>query len=191
MLGKPLTRKSIVFWLVLYAIGWFAWGTVAPEAAWSRAWKPTPTALAQDYSLLSDSRNNHDIKMIFWLSPPMVPDGPARAMLDRYVIVGVARGHISPVGSMSFDVTDTLQASDSGGTPLRLLTGDDIPPALNGALTTITSVFSQSLGPFGKGFHWFVFDAGAVRACGDGGLSIPFADEVYTYQTPIPGCPGK
>jgi len=146
---------------------------------------------AQDYSLISDSRDPHDIKMIFWLSPPIVPDGPARAILDHYVIVGVVRGHLSPVETASFDAVDTLKATDGGGTPLRLLTGDDIPPTLNGAVTTMTSVFSQLLGPFGKGFHWFVFDAGSVHPCGDGGLSIPFADEVYTYQTPIPGCPAK
>jgi hypothetical protein len=98
---------------------------------------------------------------------------------------------MSPVGTMSFDTTDTLIASDSGGTPLRLLTGDDMPPLLIGMVSTLTNTFSRSFGAFGKGFHWFVFDAGSVHACADGGLSVPFADEVYTYRTPIPGCPAK
>ena len=31
-------------------------------------------------------------------------------------------------------------------------------------------------------------DGAAVHACAAGILSIPFANEVYTYQTPIPGC---
>jgi hypothetical protein len=129
--------------------------------------------------------------MIFWIAPPMLPEGQARLLLDNYIIVGVARGHIATTGTISFDTVDTLQASDSGGKPLRLLSGDDIPPAINGTVSTMTSVFSQSLGAFGRGFHWFVFDAGSVHACSSGGLSIPFADEVYVYQTPIPGCPGQ
>jgi hypothetical protein len=184
----PSIRKFVVS-ILLCSMGWLFCGTVAPGIAWARNWKPTATALAQDYSLLTDSRNNRDIKMIFWLSPPMLPEGQARLFLDGYVIVGVARGRVSPAGTISFDVIDALQAADGAGKPLRLLTGDDIPPAVNGTVSIMTSVFSQSLGAFGKGFHWFVFDAGAVHACGAGGLSIPFADEVYTYQTPIPGCP--
>ena len=76
-------------------------------------------------------------------------DSPARTLLEHYVILGVARGHMSPAGTASFDTVDTLKASDSGGTPLRLLTGDDIPPTLNGTVSTLTSVFSKMLGPFG------------------------------------------
>lgn len=126
--------------------------------------------------------------MIFWLTPPMVPQGQARQLLDTYSVIGVAIGHFSPTGTISFDTVQTLQASGGDAKPLRLLSGDDIPPTVNGTVSTMTSVFSQSLGAFGKGFHWFVFDAGSVHACTDGVLSVPFAGEVYTFQTPIPGC---
>jgi hypothetical protein len=66
--------------------------------------------------------------------------------------------------------------------------GDAIPPAVVGTVTMLESMFGRSFGQFGKGFHWFVFDAGTVNACKNGGLSVPFADEIYTYQTPFPGC---
>jgi len=128
------------------------------------------------------------MKMIFWLTPAMMPEGQGRQLLDTYVVVGVSRGHVTPAGTITFDPIDNLQASAGDSKPLRLLSGDDIPPAINGAVSTMTSMFSQSLGAFGRGFHWFVFEGGSVHACESGGLSIPFADEVYTYQTPIPGC---
>lgn len=191
MLEKRPASKKIIVLVALCSMGWFFLGAAAPKAAWSRNWKPAPSALAQDYSIITDARDNHDIKMIFWLSSLMLPEGHARELFDHYVIVGVTRAHISPVGTMSFDIVDTLQASDGGGAPLRLLSGDNIPPLVNGMVSAMTSMLGQSLGPLGKGIHWFVFEAGSVHACVDGGLSIPFADEVYTYQTPIPGCPRK
>lgn len=41
----------------------------------------------------------------------------------------------------------------------------------------------------GQGTHWFVFEANNVHSCGVGGLAVPYDGELYTYQTPIPGCP--
>src|SRR5208282_6679010 len=69
--------------------------------------------------------------------------------------------------------------------PLKLLNDDDIAPAVKGAVTTMEAAFRQSMGALGQGFHWFVFAGGTVNACKDGGLSIPFAGETYTYKTPI------
>jgi hypothetical protein len=43
----------------------------------------------------------------------------------------------------------------------------------------------------GQGMRIFAFDNGGVHACSKGGISIPYDGEVYTYATPIPGCPAN
>jgi len=185
--GIAMIRKIATLAALVVAAIIFGWVTTSDHAR-ARSWNPSETDLARDYSLITDTRNNQDIKMIFWITPPMIPAGPGRQIFDTYVIVGVVRARIAPAGTMSFDPPDTLQASGEASQPLRLLSGDDIPPTVAGMVATMTSMFSQSLGPLGKGIHWFVFDGAAVHACAAGILSIPFANEVYTYQTPIPGC---
>ena len=51
-------------------------------------------------------------------------------------------------------------------------------------------MFRQSLGAVGAGFRWFVFDGASVKSCTPGsGFSVQLANETYTYDTPIPGCP--
>ena len=47
----------------------------------------------------------------------------------------------------------------------------------------------QAAGAMGQGMAFFAYENGGVHACQKGGLSIPFNDEVYTYDTPVPGCP--
>lgn len=177
------TRLASAALLALCALTW--WGA---NLAWSRDWKPTQATLARNYLLISDTRDVHDIRMIFWIAPPIVSEPSAQQVLKDYVVLGVVRARGSATGTMSFDPIDTLEAKDGEGKPLQLLRGDDIPPAINGVVTVLEGVFGQSFGAFGKGFHWFVFAAGAVNACKDGGLSVPFADEDYSYPTPIPGC---
>ena len=63
-----------------------------------------------------------------------------------------------------------------------------MPPAMVGVLATMQSTFARALGPFGQGVHWYAFDSGSVRACEKGGISVQFAGEKYTYDTPVPGC---
>jgi hypothetical protein len=65
----------------------------------------------------------------------------------------------------------------------------DLPPATAGAVAVVEGMFRQALGAAGKGMKMFVFDAGDVAACKKGGLAVALADETYTWQTPIPGCP--
>jgi hypothetical protein len=175
--------------VVLLSVGlWLSWA-VYSGTAWPRDWKPDAKGLAQNYSVITDSRNPHDIRMVMWMSSPLVSPGAARDLLDSYVVVGVVRAHMLPGGTMSFDPITTLQALDGNGVALHLLKDDQMPPVLNGTIATLAAVFSRSFGAFGQGFHWFVFDTGGVGACKQGGLAIPFAGEVYTYRTPIPGCP--
>lgn len=156
----------------------------------SRPWKPDAKAAAQDYAQIVHNKPNGDIVMVWWLVPQIVPTLPeVQQVLDNYVIVGVGQGHVAPTGTISFAATDTLGANDGNGRALKFLSTNDIPPAITGLLTGLQAALGQSLGAMGQGFRWFVFEAGGVHACAPGGLSIPFAGETYTYETPIPGCP--
>lgn len=119
----------------------------------------------------------------------MIEDSAAADIFDRYVLIGVAHAHMSSLGLFSFDKIDFLMVKDSEAKPLQLLTGDEIPPTIVGALSLMEASLSRSLGQFGKGIHWFVFTGGSTHACGSSGISIPFAGETYTYDTPMPGCP--
>jgi len=167
------------------ALPWIAFAPLVQ----ARPWKPAMKQLASDYATIIDDRNARDIKIIFWLAPPIMDPGRAAELVDKYVIIGVARGRFSAEGSVTFDPIDSLRVKDSNAMPLQRLTGEEIPPVVAGAVATMESIFGQSLGAFGKGMHWFVFAGGTVHACGNGGISIPFAGETYTYDTPFPGCP--
>ena len=164
------------------------WVAFAPLVQ-ARSWKPAMKQLASDYATIIDERNIRDIRVIFWLAPPIMDPGRAAELADKYVIIGVARGGFSAEGRATFDSIDSLQVKDANAMPLQRLTGEAIPPLVAGTVAILESMFSQSLGTFGKGIHWFVFAGGTVHACGNGGISIPFAGETYTYDTPFPGCP--
>jgi len=155
----------------------------------ARPWKPTPESLAGDYASIIDSRNPYDMRVIVWIAPPMSDNAAVAEMLDEYVLIGVARAHISSLGRFTFDKVDRLQVKDSAAQPLPLLTGAAIPPTMVRAVSAMETAFSRALGQLGQGIHWFVFKGGSTHACGNGGISVPFAGETYTYDTPFPGCP--
>lgn len=172
---------------VLAAIGLVLLLALPSGHSWPRTWKPTPLSLARDYTMITDTRPG-DVRLVFWIASQTLSNAEAQKIFEDYVVIGVARMHISPAGNTSFDAADTLQASDGQGKPLKLLGDDDIAPAVRGSVTAVEALFRQSLGPLGQGFRWFVFAGGTVSACKPGGLSVPFAGETYTYETPIPGC---
>ena|ERR1039458_3910297 len=164
----------------------------AVSPAQSRTWSRNPTNLAQDYVLINDNRGNGDVVLILWLAAPMIQSGPstqaARELLDKYIVIGVAHAHASKEGTFTFDRTATLEANDGSGQPLKSLNADTMPPSVVGTLAAMQSAFGRSLGAFGQGIQWFAFDSGTTHACTKGGLSVIFAGETYTYDTPIPGC---
>jgi hypothetical protein len=92
-------------------------------------------------------------------------------------------------GVATFDRSDVLQPRDGAGNLLKQLSGSSVPPILAGAMTAMERIFRQSLGAFGQGITWFIFEAGAIRTCDKGMLIVPYADEDYTYELPLPGCP--
>ncbi|HKF71978.1 MAG TPA: hypothetical protein VKB68_09515 [Stellaceae bacterium] len=157
----------------------------------ARPWKPTPQALALDYAEIIHQRGTRDLVIIIWLVPQMlgIASEEARELLDQYALIGALHGHMLIGGTMSYDANSQLQAADDRGDALIPVTGDSVPPTVQGALTTWQGVLKKMIGPMGEGVQWFVFEAGRVHSCEKGGLSISFEGETYTYETPVPGCP--
>jgi hypothetical protein len=160
----------------------------------SRLWKPTPSRLAGDYAMINDSRPAGDLLLLMWFAPPMVrPEQPnamqIRALLERYVFLSVAHARLDKTtGTISAENIDALEARDASGKPLTPVTRSNMSPTTAGTVTVIEKMFEQSLGAMGGGMKMFVFEPGDLGACKKGQLSVPFADETYTWDTPFPGC---
>jgi hypothetical protein len=156
-----------------------------------RPWKPTENMMAQDYATILDQRGKGDLVMLMWLVPESMPEQQlvARDILSKYIVLGALHAHVDAVGTFSFDQIDSLQVSDTDGRTLVALDDASMPPAITGTLATMQAVMGQAAGPFGRGFHWFVYRGGSLRSCQKGVLTVQFAGETYTYDTPIPGCP--
>jgi hypothetical protein len=178
-----INRCCSTLLLGLTALGMTSWSSL------SRPWKPTPTQMASDYAQIFDNRNK-EIVFLRWWAPPTAQSGTTFAeIVEKYVLISVGHGHVNqPQGSMSFDSTDTLEARDSEGKPLVLIPKKDQPPTLIGAVSAMEATLRQSFGRLGDGVQFFVFNAGTVRACQKGKLSVLYANETYTWDTPFPGC---
>ncbi|HXS06497.1 MAG TPA: hypothetical protein VN723_06895 [Rhizomicrobium sp.] len=161
---------------------------MAPAQA--RLWKPERETLAQDYAVITDIRKSHDVISVFWLAPPLAPSSPAaQLILERYVIVGVSHVKQDTVtGKTESTNLDAVEAHDNDGKPLTLLEGDKVPPTVAAVITGIGGMARQAMGVTGTGMRFFAFEAGNIRACGKGRLSVVYVGETYTYDTPIPGC---
>ena len=164
---------------------------IGTSIAAARPWHPTGPALAQDYLQILDGRAQNSIVMLWWVAPPMM-QGPnieaAKEILDRYIVVGVVNASVSSVGTWSFPPTEGPQAADRAGRPLRLLIGDELPPAVQGLIAVLQGTLRQGIGAMGQGMQFYTFDSGTVRACQEGTLSVNYANERYTWATPVPGC---
>jgi hypothetical protein len=157
----------------------------------SRPW-PRNTPNAADYLVINDNRGNGDIVLVFWLASPLIPVSSgqaARDMLDKYVVIGVVHAHTTKESTFTFDRAGTPDVTGAKNERLQLLEMDAMSPAIVGALATIKTAFSHSLGEFGKGIQWYVFANGSVNPCSNGSLAVQFENEKYTYATPVPGCP--
>jgi len=160
--------------------------------AQARLWKPEREALAQDYAIITDIRESHDVITVFWLAPPLAARSPAaQLILERYMIVGVSHVKQDTVtGKTESTNLDAVEARGSDGKVLAVLEGDKIPPTVAAVISGIGGTARQAMGVTGTGMRFFAFDAGNVRACGKGRLSIAYVGETYIYDTPIPGCGG-
>lgn len=178
-------------WLVTGAAVLSLCGLVSSPAS-SRPWRPTPQALALYYTQILDNRGNGDIVFLWWLVPEISPEtmqnAKVRTLFNDYVVLGIAHARASAAGTVTFQPVEAPQAKSANGEVLELLAGDNVPPAVAGALTAMEGVLRQTVGPFGRGMRWFVFAGGGVHSCTNGGLLVSFAGETYSYKTPIPGC---
>lgn len=157
----------------------------------ARPWNPKGATLAQDYAVIVDSRSSRDLVEVFWMAWPMI-DGTSpvvREALDRYVIVGLSHGRSDAGGQMVFDKEEGAEAASLDGTALKAIAPDQYPPAVAAAVAAMGSFMRQSMGAMGEGMKYMAFESGAVRACEKGRLSLRYAGETYTYDTPFPGCP--
>jgi hypothetical protein len=160
----------------------------APTTA--RQWKATPEAITRDYATINDTRPGGELFLLLWFVPQMIsPNSPgaeaATTMLRKYVVVMAVHGHLDrPTLKLSFEDITALQASDESGRALTPVAKDDLPPVSIAMLTAMEA----SAGAMGNGMKLFVFDGAGIDSCSKGRLSIPFANETYTWDTPFPGC---
>lgn len=164
-----------------------------PQPSAARQWRATPQALAQEYSQIIDQRSAQEVVLLLWLSPPLVPADAsgqqAREILSKYMVIGMIHAEFGADGSPTFRKIPEI-SMEPNQKPLRgYLDESVLPPTVLGGLKAIQAIFQQTLGPLGRGTHWFVFDAADLSACGSGGFVIPYDGVRYSYDTPIPGCP--
>lgn len=164
--------------------------SVVFSSALSRQWKPTSLQLASDYATINHNKTNTDFVTVrWWAEPTVMPDTPLSGLLQKYIMVSVVHFHISlPGGALTTEDIDTLEVRDSSDMPLTAIPRDALPPTAIATLTGFEASIRQSLGRLGEGTKFFTFDAGTVRACEKGVISVPFAGETYTWETPFPGC---
>jgi hypothetical protein len=168
---------------------------VTPSSA--RPWKPRPEIVARDYGLILDNRSNNEQVLIMWVVRPGLsapPGSPGAAVLDatfdEHVVIFLSHSHLNPgTAESTFETVNSLNAMDWQQRSLKPLSREKLSPASNGVLTTMEQAMRQAYGKMGEHFNGFVFEAGAVRACEQGGLAVLYAGETYTWETPIPGCP--
>jgi hypothetical protein len=158
---------------------------VGPASA--RLWKPTPFQLAADYATITHNKGTDGRVIVSWLASPVMPGPVMSPVLDKYVVISIARSRQMPGGLTTWDDVEGVQVSDGSGQPLKELTGDAVPPVLVGLTASAEAVMRQSTQGRGK-VHWGIYEAGAVNACGPGKLIVNYDGESYTYDTPIPGC---
>jgi hypothetical protein len=140
--------------------------------------------------MIQDHRPDGELVILFWFVPLLVEKSPvAQAMLDKYIIIAAVHAHFDPGGTATFDPIDGLAAKDADDKSLTLLQTDTMPPTVAGAMVTLSGMMKQIIGQMGQGMHFFAFEAGNVHTCAPGRLSVPLAGEIYTYDTPFPGCP--
>jgi hypothetical protein len=164
--------------------------SVVFSSALSRQWKPTPLQLASDYATINHNKSNTDfVNVRWWAEPTVMPDTQLSGLLQKYIMISVVHFHIGqPGGALTTEDIDTLEVRDSGDMPLTPIPRNVLPPTAIATLTGFEASIRQSLGRLGEGTKFFTFDAGTVRACENGVMSMPLAGETYTWETPFPGC---
>jgi hypothetical protein len=184
---------SVVQWRKMIFIGAMLSCVGFSSSASSRLWKATPPQIAGDYASINHNRGNGDFVTITWLAPPTATVGSQLlAIFEKYVLIAVVHSHTNfnqSAAGIAFDDIKTLEVRDESGNLLTPVSEGELPPASIGLLAGYEAGYRRGFGPRGNGMKFFLFDAGTIRACEKGGISIPFDGETYTWETPFPGCP--
>jgi hypothetical protein len=163
----------------------------AASPASARHWNPSGKTLAEDYLEILDTQQDGRIVVVFWFAPPMIGNSEeAKALLDKYVVLGVVAGHLRSTG-LVFDPIEAVPVADKDGTLLKSVPDDKLPADVSALLFGMKGLMKQAIGAMGEGMHFLVYENGNVHACSKGKLSVPVDNVVYTYDTPIPGCSEK
>jgi hypothetical protein len=184
---------SIMQWRQMIFIGVVLSGVGFSSSASSRLWKATPAQIAGDYGTINHNKGNGDFVTIIWFASPMATAGSQLATtFEKYAVIGVVHSHTKfnePAAGIAFDDIKTLEVRDERGNLLTPVSENELPIATLGGLAGYEAGYRRGFGPRGSGIKFFLFDAGTIRACEKGGISIAFDGETYTWETPFPGCP--
>ena len=179
-------------WLKMIFIGAMFTCVGVSSSASSRPWKPTPTQIAVDYASINHNRGNGDFVTITWLAAPTAAAGSQLAnTFEKYVVIAVVHSHTDfnqPAAGITFDDVKILEARDESGNLLTPVPERELPVASLELLAGYEAGYRRGFGPRGNGMKFFLFDAGTIRACEKGGISVPFDGETYTWERPFPGC---
>jgi len=182
-------KMSITQCLNMLLLG-VIFSSIVFSPALSRQWKPTPLQLASDYATISHNKSDTDfVNVRWWAEPTVMPDTPLSGLLQKYIMISVVHFHITvPGGALSTEEIDSLEVRDRADMPLTPIPRTALPPTVIATLTGFEASIRQSLGRLGEGTKFFTFDAGSVRACEKGRISVALAGETYTWEAPFPGC---
>jgi hypothetical protein len=163
------------------------------EAA-ARSWRSTPEDQAREYLMINDQRSASEMVMLIWMAPALIPAAPAnkdaRDIMAKYGAFGVVHANMDQAGNFKFTEDEDIKIRVSGATTRTAMAPTEIPPVVGGIVEALGAMFKQALGPLGKALRWHVFDTADLDSCDNGQLAVFFAGEKYTYDTPLPGCPG-
>jgi hypothetical protein len=143
-----------------------------------------------DYLQIIHQKTNNQMVLLWWVASPMMGDRQTADVLDKYVVLAIVDAHIDPTGTTTYAVGD-LTPQDGSGKPLKRIGEADMPPALTATISGLRAMMQQMLGQMGKGMQLIAYEAGDVRPCTKGALSVLYGGETYTYDTPVPGCPAN
>ena len=160
---------------------------LAASSAEARLWKPTPLQIAQDYSVIIHNRSPDGVVVVQWMAPTTITAPIMQEILDKYVVLSISRTLPTPAGIMAWQDVVGVEARDGGGTALKAVTDDALPPSLVGFTAQINAANRQSSQGASKA-KLLVFESGKVNACAKGGLQVSFEGENYIFDTPMPGC---
>jgi hypothetical protein len=154
--------------------------------ATARQWNPDTRGAAAEYTQIIHAKPNGEFVFLWWAVPEAFPNDAntqvLKDVLSRYVFVGIAHGRNNGTG-LSFDNIPDLRIADAMGRQMSPIPANSAPE-----VTQTLNALQALQSPMRQGMHWFVFEGSSTHSCTPGKLSVPFAGETYTFDTPIPGC---